>query len=107
MARVTVVFPTLRVSRDFIGYPYFADLGAIRAVAARAKEAGIPALVHFMNGLPGETKVDINRTLAFAIELFEQTGAWPSVQFATPRGAALPGRPGSRALRAWSTAPTG
>ena len=28
MARVTVVFPPLRVSRDFIDYPYFADLGA-------------------------------------------------------------------------------
>ncbi len=63
------------------------DLGAIRAAAERAKEAGIPLLVHFMIGLPGETKADINRTLAFAIELHEQTGAWPSVQFATP----LPG----------------
>jgi MoaA/NifB/PqqE/SkfB family radical SAM enzyme len=63
------------------------DLGAIRAAAERAKEAGIPLLVHFMIGLPGETKADINRTLGFAIDLHELTGAWPSVQFATP----LPG----------------
>jgi MoaA/NifB/PqqE/SkfB family radical SAM enzyme len=63
------------------------DLDAIRTVAAHAKEAGVPLLVHFMIGLPGETKREINRTLAFALELHEQTGAWPSVQFATP----LPG----------------
>jgi MoaA/NifB/PqqE/SkfB family radical SAM enzyme len=63
------------------------DLAAIRDVATRARDAGIPLLVHFMIGLPGETKADVNRTLALAIELHEQTGAWPSVQFATP----LPG----------------
>jgi MoaA/NifB/PqqE/SkfB family radical SAM enzyme len=40
-----------------------------------------------MIGLPGETRRDINGTLARAIELHERTGAWPSVQYATP----LPG----------------
>lgn len=63
------------------------DLGAIRAAAERAQAHGIPLLVHFMIGLPGETKQDIQRTLAWALELHETTGAWPSVQFATP----LPG----------------
>jgi MoaA/NifB/PqqE/SkfB family radical SAM enzyme len=63
------------------------DLGAIQGAAKLAKDAGLPMLVHFMIGLPGETKRDINGTLAFALELYEQTGAFPSVQFATP----LPG----------------
>ena len=63
------------------------DLGAIAGAAKLAKDAGIPMLVHFMIGLPGETKRDINGTLAFALSLYEETGAFPSVQFATP----LPG----------------
>lgn len=63
------------------------DLKAIDDVAAAARDVGIPVLVHFMIGLPGETIRDMNGTLAYAIDLHERTGAWPSVQFATP----LPG----------------
>lgn len=63
------------------------DLGAIHLVAERARDAGIPLLVHFMIGLPGETRREINRTLEVALDLHERTGAIPSVQFATP----LPG----------------
>ncbi|MDI1477050.1 radical SAM protein [Polyangium sp. y55x31] len=63
------------------------DLHAIQEAAKLAHEAALPMLVHFMIGLPGETKRDINGTLAFALDLFEQTGAFPSMQFATP----LPG----------------
>jgi MoaA/NifB/PqqE/SkfB family radical SAM enzyme len=63
------------------------DLAAIREAARGAARAGLPMLVHFMIGLPGETRAEINGTLAFAIDLYEQTGAFPSVQFATP----LPG----------------
>ena len=63
------------------------DLSAIRVAARGAAAAGIPMLVHFMIGLPGETRPEINGTLAFAIDLHEETGASPSVQFATP----LPG----------------
>jgi MoaA/NifB/PqqE/SkfB family radical SAM enzyme len=63
------------------------DLGAIGRAAASAREAGIPLLVHFMIGLPGETRREINATLDFALRLHEDTGAWPSVQYATP----LPG----------------
>lgn len=62
------------------------DLKAIRLTAERAREAGVPLLVHFMIGLPGETREEINGTLQFALELNE-LGAWPSMQFATP----LPG----------------
>jgi MoaA/NifB/PqqE/SkfB family radical SAM enzyme len=63
------------------------DLTCISATAERAKQAGVPLLVHFMIGLPGETRAEINQTLDYALALFEQHGAWPSVQFATP----LPG----------------
>jgi len=63
------------------------DLTAIRTVCDLARAAGVPSLVHFMIGLPGETRAEINETLAFALSLHEETGAWPSVQFATP----LPG----------------
>ncbi len=63
------------------------DLAAIRAVAENAQEARVPLLVHFMIGLPGETRKDIQGTLEFALDLFERFGALPSVQFATP----LPG----------------
>ncbi|MBK9261457.1 MAG: radical SAM protein [Polyangiaceae bacterium] len=73
------------------------DLGAIRTVAGLAKEAGLPLLVHFMIGLPGETRKEINGTLEFALELHEQADVIPSVQFATP----LPGtRLGAMAMRA-------
>jgi MoaA/NifB/PqqE/SkfB family radical SAM enzyme len=63
------------------------DLGAIERVAAGAQSAGLPVLVHFMIGLPGETAVEINETLAFAMRLHEEHGVWPAVQYATP----LPG----------------
>src|SRR5262249_30712862 len=46
-----------------------------------------PLLVHFIVGLPGETRAEINRTLEFAAELAESYGVEPAVQFATP----LPG----------------
>lgn len=65
------------------------DLREITRVARDAREAGMPLLVHFLIGTPGETKAEINRTLAFAIELHEEHGAEPSLQFATP----LPGTP--------------
>jgi MoaA/NifB/PqqE/SkfB family radical SAM enzyme len=63
------------------------DLQAITAAARGAAAAGVPMLVHFMIGLPGESKREINGTLEFALKLHEDTGAWPSIQFATP----LPG----------------
>ncbi|MFT3769696.1 MAG: radical SAM protein [Minicystis sp.] len=63
------------------------DLQAIGEAARGAAAVGLPMLVHFMIGLPGETRREINGTLEFALKLHEETGAWPSVQFATP----LPG----------------
>lgn len=63
------------------------DLGAIVRAAENASAAGVPLLIHFIIGLPGETAPEINATLAFALDLFERFGAQPAVQFATP----LPG----------------
>lgn len=63
------------------------DLAHISRVAREAQAANVPLLVHFMIGLPGETREEMNRTLDYALELHENFGVWPSVQFATP----LPG----------------
>jgi MoaA/NifB/PqqE/SkfB family radical SAM enzyme len=63
------------------------DLDSIRGVAERAHRFGVPLLVHYMIGLPGETRAEMNQTLAFAADLLERFDAEPSVQFATP----LPG----------------
>jgi MoaA/NifB/PqqE/SkfB family radical SAM enzyme len=63
------------------------DLQAVERTIRSASELGIPTLAHFIIGMPGETKPEINGTLAYAIHLWEAYGTWPSVQFATP----LPG----------------
>ena len=63
------------------------DLQAVRDAARDAHAAGVPLMIHYMIGLPGETAQEINGTLAFALELWDDYQAWPAVQFATP----LPG----------------
>jgi MoaA/NifB/PqqE/SkfB family radical SAM enzyme len=63
------------------------DLACVTAAAESAHAAGVPLMIHFMLGLPGETAAEMNGTLAFAMDLFDRFGAWPAVQFATP----LPG----------------
>ena len=63
------------------------DLASIVAAAEAAHAEGVPLMVHFMIGLPGETAVQVNGTLAFAMDLHARFGAHPAVQFATP----LPG----------------
>src|SRR5512140_1512008 len=45
MVDVALVFPPLRVSRDFIDYPYFADLGAVQAAAVLRAAGRAVALV--------------------------------------------------------------
>lgn len=55
----------------------------IENVARLTHERGMPLLIHFMIGFPGESKAEINETLRFASRLWEQYGARPSVQFAT------------------------
>ncbi len=63
------------------------DLARIEAAAVAAKAAEVPLLVHFIVGMPGETRAEINRTLEYAARLAEEHGVEPAVQFATP----LPG----------------
>ncbi|WP_232296512.1 radical SAM protein [Plesiocystis pacifica] len=63
------------------------DLGAIREAAQRAHAAEVPLMIHYMIGLPGETAEEVNGTLAFALDLWDEYQAWPAVQYATP----LPG----------------
>ena len=63
------------------------DLARIVEAAENAQGAGVPLMVHYLIGLPGETAAEVNGTLAFAADLFDRFGAWPAVQFATP----LPG----------------
>lgn len=74
-----------RVVRDVVRKQL--DLQTIVDAARHAHEAGVPLLVHYMIGLPGETAEEINETLAFALDLHDRYGAWPAVQYATP----LPG----------------
>lgn len=47
-------------------------------------EERIALQVHYIVGMPGETKTQINKTLEFATVLFEQHGAWPLLQHAIP-----------------------
>ncbi len=63
------------------------DLRDIERVARDANDLGLPLLVHWMIGLPTETREEINETLTRALDLFDRFGAEPAVQYATP----LPG----------------
>lgn len=72
------------------------ELSAITRAAANAEKAGLPLLIHYMIGLPGETAAEVNETLAFALHLWDEHRAWPAVQFATP----LPGTEIARQLTA-------
>ena len=63
------------------------DLREIVRVAREAHEAGVPLMIHYIVGMPGETEPEVRATLDFALDLFARYGATPAVQFATP----LPG----------------
>lgn len=72
------------------------DLADIVRVAEEAHAAEVPLLVHYMIGLPGERREEINETLGFAMDLWDRFGAFPAVQYATP----LPGTPLAAAVLA-------
>jgi MoaA/NifB/PqqE/SkfB family radical SAM enzyme len=63
------------------------DLRAVERAAQHAHAEGVPSMVHFIVGMPGESAEDVNGTLAFAYDLHARFGARPAVQFSTP----LPG----------------
>jgi len=85
-----------RVLDDIVGKEL--DLDDIVRVARTGHELGLPVLVHFIVGLPGESAEEINATLTFALELLDRYGAEPAVQFATPL-------PGTRLAREDDAAP--
>lgn len=68
------------------------DLRSIVRAAEDAHATGVPVMIHYIIGLPGERPEDINATLAFAMDLYQRFGATPAVQYATP----LPGTPLAR-----------
>ena len=74
-----------RVADEIVGKRL--DLSAVVRAAENARAAGVPLLVHYIIGLPGETAAEVNGTLAFAADLFDRFGAEPAIQFAAP----LPG----------------
>ena len=74
-----------RVVTDVVGKRL--DLAAITRAAEAAHAVGVPLMIHYMIGLPGETAAEINATLAHALDLYDRFAAWPAVQYATP----LPG----------------
>lgn len=61
--------------------------GAVERVARWCQEEGLPLSVHYLIGIPGETRAELSQTLEMAARLMEQYGARPLVQNATP----LPG----------------
>lgn len=66
------------------------SLDAIRRVAQWCRELEVPLMAHYIIGFPWETPAHVTATLDLAWELYDQFGAWPSMQFATPiRGTAL------------------
>jgi radical SAM superfamily enzyme YgiQ (UPF0313 family) len=65
-------------------------LAHVERVARSAQRLGIALVVHFMVGIPGETRGELQQTLALAERLSAETGAEPLLSFATPmRGTEL------------------
>lgn len=71
-----------RVANDLIGKNF--DLEATERVAKWCQDAGLPLVVHWMIGQPGETRLEIKNTVETAWRLFEAFRATPLLQFATP-----------------------
>jgi HEXXH motif-containing protein len=63
------------------------DLAEIVRVAREAHAEGVPLMIHYIIGMPGETEAEVRATLDFAYDLFARDGAVAAVQYATP----LPG----------------
>lgn len=77
-----------RIANEVIGKRF--DLEATERVAGWCRDAGLPLVVHWMIGQPGESRTDILHTMNTAWRVFEQSGARPLLQYATPiKGTAL------------------
>lgn len=60
------------------------SLREVERVLAEARRRNIRTLVHFVVGFPWETPVHVRKTLDLAWRLYEDYGAEPAIQFATP-----------------------
>lgn len=60
------------------------SLKEVERVLAGARRRGIRTLVHVVVGFPWETPAHVRKTLDMAWRLYEDSGAEPAVQFATP-----------------------
>ncbi|MEW5944708.1 MAG: radical SAM protein [bacterium] len=65
------------------------DIAAVGKAAAWCGKENLPLRIHFMIGLPGETRNEANTTLRTALDFAERRGATPLMQFWAP----LPGTP--------------
>ncbi len=63
------------------------SLEAVELATQQAYKARLPVALHFIVGLPGESRQEIGQTFAFATRMYERYGARPWMQFAV----ALPG----------------
>jgi len=59
-------------------------LSKVTKLAKECLEERLPLQVHYIVGVPGETKAQINTTLEYSTMLFEMAGAWPLLQHAIP-----------------------
>ncbi|MFI5360697.1 MAG: radical SAM protein [Elusimicrobiota bacterium] len=60
------------------------EIAAVDRVAGWCRTLGLPLSIHYIVGHPGETVETVNRTLAHALRLREETGAVPLVQNFVP-----------------------
>ena len=74
-----------RLQRAVIGKRI--DAGHIENAARWCRDSGVPLSIHWMVGIPGETRAETVATLHLARTLLDEYGAVPLVQYATP----LPG----------------
>lgn len=70
------------ILRDLIGKKL--KLSKVVDIARICEAERVPLQVHYILGVPGETKTQMNRTLEFATMLYQQHGAWPLLQHAIP-----------------------
>jgi len=86
--KVSLESASLRVQQEVLGKNL--NPAAVEEVAGWCKRHDVPLQIHYMIGIPGERKEEINSTLKMAGHLYESYGARSLLQFATPlRGSKL------------------
>ncbi|MBW1811972.1 MAG: radical SAM protein, partial [Deltaproteobacteria bacterium] len=80
--KVSLESASLRVQNEVLGKNL--DPAAVEKVADWCRRQEVPLQIHYMIGIPGESRQEINATLLMAKHLFEKFGAQALLQFATP-----------------------